>query len=62
METNKLEWEDYGWANGWSETPERVKLAGEDPEAKYTEHNIGRCMTEYVCEKYKFRYKVDSSD
>lgn len=62
MDFENLQWEDYGYANGWNETPERVKLAHNDPEAKITRETIGRCLTEYTCEKYKFRYKVDSSD
>lgn len=62
METQFKEWVDYGYANGWTETPERVKLANKDPEVTIKSETIGRCLTEYTCEKYKFRYKVDSSD
>lgn len=57
--------EDYqhlGCANGWTETPEIVKKAQEDPEAKWYSATIGRCYTQYFCDKYKITYTVDSSD
>ena len=57
--------EDYqhlGCANGWTETPEIVKRAQEDPEAKWYSATIGRCYTQYFCDKYKITYTVDSSD
>lgn len=62
LEFNDWKWEDYGYANGWLETPERVLLARQDPEAQLTSRNVGRCETEYICEKYKFKFRVDSSD
>ena len=57
--------EDYqhlGCANGWTETPEIVKKAQEDPEAEWYSATIGRCYTQYFCDKYKITYTVDSSD
>lgn len=57
--------EDYthlGCANGWSETPEEIKKASKDPEAKWYEVRIGRCYNQYFCDKYKITYTVDSSD
>lgn len=57
--------EDYqhlGCANGWTETPEIVKKAQEDPEASWYSATIGRCYTQYFCDKYKITYTVDSSD
>lgn len=55
------DWINCGYANGWTETPERVKEA-EEAHAKWEEISIGRCITEYVCREYKVRYRVDSSD
>lgn len=57
--------EDYqhlGCANGWTETPEIVKKAQEDQEASWYSATIGRCYTQYFCDKYKITYTVDSSD
>ena len=57
--------EDYqhlGCANGWTETPEIVKKAQEDPEAEWYSATIGRCYTQYFCDKYKITHTVDSSD
>ena len=62
METKDLKWENYGYMNGWSETPERVKQAWADPDNDIKESNVGRCLTEYRSEKYQFVYLVDSSD
>lgn len=62
MEDKELKWENYGYVNGWSNTPERVKLAKKDPEAKVVETKIGRSEYKYTCEKYKFTYYLDCSD
>lgn len=55
-------YEHLGCANGWSETPELIKKAHKDPEAKWYAASIGRCYTQYFCDKYKITYTVDSSD
>lgn len=57
--------EDYkhlGCANGWTDTPEEIKKAYDDPEAKWYSASIGRCYTQYFCDKYKITYTADSSD
>lgn len=57
--------EDYknlGYANGWEDVPEIIKIANKDPEAKWYGAKIGSHLTQYFCDKYKITYKVDSSD
>lgn len=61
-ESKFLEWEDYGYANGWTQTPERVRLANNDEDAVFDYKTIGRCLTLVTCVKYKFTFKIDSSD
>lgn len=61
MDMGKIEFEDYGYANGWDKTPERVRLAKADPENDITESIVGDCLHEYRSEKYGFVYKVDTS-
>lgn len=56
-----LQWVYYGYANGWTEAPERLKWQKADPEATLTQRTVGNCETEFRCEKYKFYFKVDSS-
>lgn len=56
------DYEDLGYANGWDDTPEIIKTANKDPEAKWYGVTIGRCLTQYFCDKYKITYTVDSSD
>lgn len=58
----EMEWVNYGYANGWTSRPERLKLAKNDPEAEIKATTVGNCQTKYTCEKYKFYYLVDSSD
>ena len=56
-------YESVGCANGWGDdTPEIVKVADADSDCFYESYSVGRCMTKYVCHKYKFYYTVDSSD
>ena len=52
---------DFGWANGWSSTPEEIAQA-EKEGYTFKEMSIGRCMTMYVCEELGITYRVDSSD
>ena len=57
--------EDYkflGCANGWTETPKEIIQANKDPEAKWYSASLGRCYSQYFCDKYKITYTVDSSD
>jgi hypothetical protein len=63
-ELHKNETYEYaGCANGWGDdTPEIVKIADADKDCFYESCSIGRCLTKYVCHKYKFYYTVDSSD
>lgn len=56
------DYEDLGYANGWDDTPEIIKTANKDPEAKWYGVTIGRSLTQYFCDKYKITYTVDSSD
>lgn len=56
-------YEFAGCANSWNDNiPEIVKIANNDPDCFYTEREVGRCVTEYICHKYKFYYTIDSSD
>jgi len=52
---------NYGYVNGWKETPEQVKKCRE-LKHKIIEKNIGRCRNQYTCEICQYTYKVDSSD
>lgn len=52
---------DLGFANGWKNTPEIVKVCKELGHIQY-EYNAGRCLHEYGCGACKYKYFVDSSD
>lgn len=55
-------YKQLGYANSWKDTPEIIKIANKDPEAKWYSVVIGKCLTQYFCDKYKITYTVDSSD
>jgi len=42
----------------------KVKLnaAGDPCKHIYTSKNVGRCLTEYVCQHCNDRYQIDSGD
>lgn len=63
-ELNKdVVYEFVGCANGWGDDiPELVKIADNDKDCFYESIEIDRCLTKYVCHKYKFYYTADSSD
>jgi hypothetical protein len=52
---------NFGFANGWTSTPEIVKQCEEKkhPVIKYTEN---RCLTKVQCPTCGYEYKVDSGD
>jgi len=50
--------ENYGYANAWDETPDRVKNCEHTRKSK----EVGRCLTLYSCEICQYEYLVDSSD
>ena len=52
---------NYGYANGWNETPEAIKKCRE-LKHKTVEKKLGRCLNQYTCDICKYTYKVDSSD
>jgi hypothetical protein len=57
------EYQDLGCANGWGkDKPEIVKQAEKDKDAEWHCYNLGRCYNEYVSDKYKIYFRVDSSD
>lgn len=57
---------DLGYANGWAETPDIIKvcrekrLSGEEHDV--WSNNRGRCLNEYGCDTCGYKYTVDSSD
>lgn len=56
---------DLGYANSWrtkDDEPVIVKIAGNDFDHFYETTNIGHCLTKYISHKYKFYFKIDSSD
>lgn len=52
---------DFGWANGWTDTPEEIKQARKEG-YKFTAESIGRSKTLYWCKELGISYKVDSCD
>lgn len=52
---------NYGYANGWAETPEQVEKCYKAGH-KLLVKNIGRCLNQYTCETCGYYYKVDSGD
>ena len=50
-------WNDFGYANGWEETPKVIKKCRHRKQPK----TVGKCVTEYRCEECRYIYKVDSS-
>jgi transposase-like protein len=52
---------NFGFANGWTSTPEIVKQCKEKnhPVIKYIEN---RCLTKYECPTCGYKYKIDSGD
>jgi len=52
---------DYGYANGWKETPVEVRACKTIGHEKIIK-TVGRCLTEYSCPVCGYVYKVDSSD
>ena len=52
---------NYGYANGWKETPEQVKRCRELKHPIQTV-KIGNCLTEYICPTCGYEYKIDSGD
>lgn len=54
-------YKDYGYVNGWTETPEEVRECERKRHRMFT-RAIGRCVTEYGCEICGFKFQVDSSD
>ena len=52
---------DYGYLNGWNNTPEQVKKCREEQHPLKVE-NIGRCLNKYTCNICGYTYKIDSSD
>ena len=61
LNKNKI-YDCLGYANGWTVEPQIVKTADSDVDCYYETEKIGRCLTKYICHKYKFYYIVDSSD
>ena len=57
---NAQEFKNFGYANGWAEKPERIKICEEKKHTLVIE-NIGRCLTSYHCPICNYSYKVDSS-
>lgn len=57
-----IEWHDYGYANGWTETPERVKKCPGAPKHPLEGKNEGRCLNRTTCPVCRYTYLVDSSD
>jgi len=55
------EYKDYGYVNGWAETPEEVRECERKHHRMYSKPR-GKCDTEYGCEICKFKFRVDSSD
>lgn len=56
---------DLGYANSWhtkDDEPDIVKTADNDSDHFYETADIGHCLTKYISHKYKFYFKVDSSD
>ena len=49
---------DFGYANGWTETPDIVKDCDHEPEVI----TVGRCLRQYSCTECDYTYLVDSSD
>lgn len=56
---DRIAWHDYGYANGWTEDPDRVKNCKHRP---LETTNEGRCLTRYTCSQCRYTYLVDSSD
>ena len=60
------EWQDLGWANGWSSDGVERAIYNEvyNRGFEFTEvsHDIHGYCTEYRCEEAKVSYRVDSSD
>lgn len=54
----KGEIKSYGYANGWSKTPDVIAKCKHKVERK----EIGRCLNEYTCKECGYSYKVDSGD
>ena len=50
-------WDNFGYANGWDETPAVIKNCNHAAEYRM----VGRGVTEYRCEKCRYVYLVDSS-
>lgn len=57
----KEEYEDFGYANSWGETPPEVKKC-RDAQHRLFSLTVGRCETEYSCKECKIKWRVDSSD
>ena len=59
----RKDYKNYGLANTWGEnTPEEVKKAWNDKNAKWFYVTLGNCYREEWCDTYKLYYSVDSSD
>lgn len=59
----RKDYKNYGLANIWGEnTPEEVKKAWNDKNAKWFYVTLGNCYREEWCDTYKLYYSVDSSD
>jgi len=51
---------DLGYANGWKDDPKEVKKCKKKGHERQ-QKTIGNCLTEYYCDKCRYKYKVDSS-
>lgn len=57
----KKERKDFGYANGWKETPTEVVMCGELGHEIWI-RNEGKCLNKYGCDICGYTYLVDSSD
>lgn len=52
---------DFGYANGWDETPKEV-LDCAILKHKRIKKTISNCLREYSCKECGYKYLIDSSD
>lgn len=54
-------WIDYGYANGWTQTPALIAHCQHSNHRTVTER-IGNCLHEVSCDECCYTYRYDSSD
>lgn len=63
-ETDTFPCQNCGGQRQWGVATGQVRLnkEGQPCTHKYKSHNIGRCLTQYVCEHCGDSYSIDSGD